>query len=66
MITEPRPLTVFETMLGRRDTPPFDRSLLGRLASEIPCFEVRVGSGLLKSAQAGRELAATLLDPPNG
>jgi hypothetical protein len=66
MITEPRPLTVFEAMLGLKETPAFDRSLLGRLAAEVPCIEVRVGSGLLKSTQAGQELAAALLDPHHG
>jgi hypothetical protein len=60
-LTEPRPLTVFETMLGRTAPPPFDRALLRRLAAAVPCLEVRVGRGLLESPTAGGELAAALL-----
>jgi hypothetical protein len=66
MVTEPRPLTVFETLLGRKETPAFDRSLLDQLVSEVPCVEVRVGSGLPESEQAGQELAAALLALQNG
>jgi hypothetical protein len=62
-LTEPRPLTVFETMLGRTAPPPFDRALLRRLAATVPCLEVRVGRGLLESPTAGGELAAALLAP---
>jgi hypothetical protein len=63
MVTEPRPLTVFETMLGLTSPPSFDRMLLRRLVAAVPCFEVRVGRALLESASAGQELAAALLAP---
>jgi hypothetical protein len=65
-LTEPRPLTVFEALLGRSAPPVFDRPLLSRLVAAVPCFEVRVGSGLLESASAGRELASTLLAAAGG
>jgi hypothetical protein len=66
VVTEPRPPTVFELLLGRKDPPVFDRALLRRLVSDVPCIEVRMGHGLLKSEEAAQDLAAALLNPPRG
>jgi hypothetical protein len=66
MVTEPRPPTVFETMLGWNEVPAYDSSLARLLVGEVPCVEVRIGSGLLASQNAGAELLAALLDPVLG
>ncbi|MEN3315646.1 MAG: hypothetical protein V7605_1880 [Acidimicrobiaceae bacterium] len=58
--TEPRPLTVFETRVGRELVPGGDARLLGALGRDIACLDVRVGPGLLTSGAAAADLVATL------
>jgi hypothetical protein len=59
-LTEPRPPTVFEEALGYAAAPEDDPGLLGALAREVPCVELRVGPRLLASAGAGRDLLGAL------
>jgi hypothetical protein len=61
--TEPRPATVFERVIGGRDTPSdADAQVWAALAAETSCLDVAIGPGLLRDDDAAAELRNVLFD----
>ena len=59
--TEPRPATVFEHSLGHVDPPTIRPEVVERVAREVPCVELRIGSTFVSDGHAARALLDELL-----